>query len=131
MRAPTGWTAALSTACSEDETAMRTEDTRRLNWRRPIPHEDPGDAQLMEIIVALTSEVATLRERLDTHERLAERAGGFTPAQVDAYEPEPAAVAVRDRLRQGLIRRVFKALQDRAEREAKAARAGREPPSDG
>ena len=105
------------------EALMRTKDIRVLNWRRPIPHEDPAMAKLLEICTALAGEVTMLRERLDAHERLAARYGLFTPAEVDAYEPDQAASAERDSVRQAQIRRIFRALRDDAEREARAAAA--------
>lgn len=105
---------------------MRQKSTRGLNWRRPIPNEEPATGQLLAICTALASEVAVLRERLDTHERLAGRAGVFSLEEVDAYEPDPAANAHRDRLRQGQIRRIFRAIREDAEREARAAEAALE-----
>jgi hypothetical protein len=97
---------------------MRTTDTRFLNWRRPIPKEDPAVARLLAICTALASEVTVLRERLDAHERLVP---GLTPAAVDAYEPDAEAMKHRDQVRQGQIRRIFRPLKDEAEREARAA----------
>jgi hypothetical protein len=99
---------------------MRTTDTRILNWRRPIPKEDPAVARLLAICTALASEVTVLRERLDAHERLAV---GLSPAIVDAYVPDAEAMKHRDQVRQGQIRRIFRALKDEAEREARAAAA--------
>jgi hypothetical protein len=102
---------------------MRTTDTRFLNWRRPIPKQDPEIERLMAMCAALASEVTVLRERLDTHERLAAPHGVFSPEAVDSYEPDAEAMAHRDQVRQGQIRRIFRALKDEAERAARAAAA--------
>ena len=91
---------------------------RTLSWRRPIPGEDPVAARLMAMVAALTSELAVTRERLDTVERLIERAGVFPQAAVEAFEPDPEAGKARDEIRQRQIRRVFRALKGDAEREA-------------
>jgi hypothetical protein len=105
-------------------TESRTTDTRRLNWRLDIPQENPAEARLLAICTALAAEVAVLRERLDTHERLAAARGLYGPEEVDAYQPDAGANAARDRLRQAQIARVFRPLRDAAEREATAAAAG-------
>ncbi len=105
---------------------MRTTNTRVLNWRRPIPKEDPATAQLLAICTALASEVTVLRERLDTHERLASKASVFSTEDVDAYEPDQAANAHRDAVRQAQIRRIFRPIKEDAEREARAAEASLE-----
>jgi hypothetical protein len=96
-----------------------------VNWRRPIPREDPALAELLEVCTALALEVTILRERLDAHERLAARTGVFSPQEVDEYEPDAAADAARDQVRQGQIKRIFRALKTAADREADALEAGR------
>ena len=47
---------------------------------------------LLHMVLALTGEVATLRARLDTHERLNEAAGGWGNTDVEAYVA-PAEIA--------------------------------------
>jgi hypothetical protein len=97
---------------------------KSANWRRPIPDEDPVTARLMAMVAALTSELSILRERLDTVERLAEQAGLFTQAEIEAYAPGTEAAAARDALRRRGIQKVFKPLLDDAEREARIAERG-------
>jgi len=94
------------------------------NWRRQIPGEDPAIARLTGMVAALTQELAIVRERLDTVERLAEQVGVLTQARIEAFEPAPAAAAERDTLRQRLIAKVFRPLRDDAEREALKAAEG-------
>jgi hypothetical protein len=72
----------------------------------------------MAICVALAAELAVVRERLDTVERLAEQAGVFRQAQVEAYEPDPPAAAARDGLRQRLLKQVFRVIRMDGERAA-------------
>ncbi len=64
----------------------------------------------MVMIVALTSEVAVLRARLDAFERLSEAAGGVSPEQIDAFAPDAEAESERAKQRQRLLRRVFRSL---------------------
>jgi hypothetical protein len=69
----------------------------------------------MAILLALASEVASIRERLDTHERLAD--GGSLPssALVEAYEADEAAAAEREAWRSAYIRRLFRVVTEEVE----------------
>jgi hypothetical protein len=100
---------------------MRTTNTRTLNWRRPIPGEDASAARLMAICTALASEIVVLRERLDTHERLAEQSKPATRAGIEAFQPSPEDTAQRDAMRKRQIETIFRALKRDAEQEARAA----------
>lgn len=107
---------------------MRKTQTRTLNRRRSVPHDNPETARLLAMCAALASELAIVRERLDTHERLAGQGKAATLEEVEAFTPTPADGAHRDGLRNRLIGVVFRPLVDDAEREARAAaaQAGRE-----
>jgi hypothetical protein len=75
--------------------------------------------RLMAVVLALSSEVASLRERIDAHERVA--AGGPVTAQrVEAYRPDEAAEAEREAWREAFVRRLFRVLTEDVE----AVRAG-------
>lgn len=75
---------------------------------RPTFFEDqPGTDRLLAMIVALTGEVSALRERLDTHERLASTHVAFDRATVDTWRADAAAAMERHADRQALIERVF------------------------
>ena len=71
--------------------------------------------RLLGMITALTSEIAMLRARLDTHERLAAE-GGFDRAKVESYRPDATALAERMTDDQAMIGRVFKPLSDELDR---------------
>lgn len=66
----------------------------------------------MAMIVALTSEIAVLRARLDSFERLNGAAGGISSDQIDAFVPDAAAEGERTAQRQKLLRRVFRVLSE-------------------
>ncbi len=84
--------------------------------RRAQFYPDPAIDQLMAIVVALTGELSVAFDRLDTLERLLESRGVLGPADVEAWEPCPAAAAARNRRREELIERVFQVLSQYAER---------------
>lgn len=78
--------------------------------RRHGPGSDPRIDTLMNMLMALMSEVSTLRERVDAHERL-QADGKFTgPESVDDYSPDEAVEKVRGSLRQRLIAKVCRPL---------------------
>lgn len=91
------------------------------NWRRPIPSEDPAVARLTAMVTALTSELTIMRERLDTVERLADKAGVVLRKDIEAYIPSPEEAVERDALRQRQIAKVFRPLRDDAEQDARLA----------
>ncbi len=77
---------------------------------RPTFRSDPDSDRLLAIVTALAGEVWVLRERLDTAERLAESGLPATQANIEAYRPDPDVEADRDRLREQMLTRVFRAL---------------------
>lgn len=87
--------------------------------RRNIAGLPDTQDQLFGIVTALAAQLAVTRERLDTVERLAQKAGLFGPADVDAFEASEAEGTARDALRQGLIARIFRPMQDAAKRTAR------------
>lgn len=62
------------------------------------------------IVLALASEVASLRERLDTHERLAETSTAPTVAQVERYQADDGVDGARKSWRKGFIHRLFRVI---------------------
>jgi hypothetical protein len=92
-------------------------DTQPIeDFRRDIPNENPETARLMKICMALTSELTVVRERLDTVERLADKAGLIAQSAIESYEPDPDAAVARDAIRKRIMKRVFRALKLDAER---------------
>jgi hypothetical protein len=84
--------------------------------RIDIPGQSPAEDRLIAMIAALASELAVMRDRLDTVERLAERAGVLTRPGIDAFVPDPDASAERDAVRRHLIAKTFRPLRDAAAR---------------
>ena len=71
---------------------------------------------MMIMFVALMSEVSSLRDRLDTHEAVADLGGSATTAAIEAYELTPERHLAREENRQAMLKRVFRAITE--EREA-------------
>ncbi len=70
----------------------------------------------MVMMVALMSEVSSLRDRLDTHEAVAELGKTVTSAEIETYELTLERQAVREANRQAMLKRVLRAITE--EREA-------------
>ncbi len=66
--------------------------------------------RVMGILLALISEVASMRDRIDTHERIA----GSGEA-VKAYVPDDQAAAEREAWRSAYIRRLFRVITEDVE----------------
>jgi len=79
---------------------------------RPVYFNQTDIDRVMAVVLALASEVASLRDRLDTHERVA--ATGAVPAteHVESYMPDKATRAARDAWRDAYIRRLFRVFVD-------------------
>ena len=80
--------------------------------RTPQFHDDRAIDQLMAMVTALTAEVSILRERVDTHERLAERHRLYNRDEVERYVADPAAAAERGAQRQRLLHKVYRVLKE-------------------
>ena len=86
----------------------------------PIPGRAARDEQTMAMILALTSELAILRTRLDTCERLLTAADILAPDAIETFTPNAAAEAEREGLRTRIIAKVMRPLGELAEQELAA-----------
>lgn len=100
---------------------MMAEEGNASRPRKAVGPERPtyfnaGDIdRVMAILLALVSEVASIRDRVDTHERVA--AAGTPPALdlVETYVPDAAANAAREAWRDAYIRRLFRVITEDVE----------------
>lgn len=83
--------------------------------KRPWFLEDTDVERLMNITHALVQEVAVVRERMDTIERLLERDGKVTKESIEAYKPARFEADERGLLMQEYIARVFRIMQQDVE----------------
>ncbi len=78
--------------------------------RRTVPGPDPRVDTLLGMVMALMSEVAVLRERVDAHERLNAQGKSASPETVNGFQPDEAAQRERAAARQRLIDKVCRPL---------------------
>lgn len=83
--------------------------------KRPYFFDDPAVERVLAITMAVAQEVAVLRERLDTIERLLERKGGVSRADIDAFEPDQDAATQRAEWSRMYIARVLRIVQQEVE----------------
>jgi hypothetical protein len=81
---------------------------RRAKGKRPQFFDDPAIDQMMTFLIELTTEVAVLRERQDTVERLLDQHGSVTRAAIEAYRAPPEVEAERTAAREAYLKRVFR-----------------------
>lgn len=83
----------------------------------PIPLERPQQIeslapdQMVAVILRLTMEISTLRERLATHEQLLQQAGVFSDAAIDDFQVDAEDKSRRQAERQRLIEGVVSDLR--------------------
>ena len=98
---------------------------RVAKGRRPAFMKDPDVDRLLALIMALTGEVAVMRDRLDTHERLAKAGKVATPANIEAFEPDAVLEDVREADRAAMLNRVFRILSVEMDQTGQAERGYR------
>lgn len=88
---------------------------RTARGKRPRFHEHDATDRLIAIVLALTSEVSVLRDRLDTVERLGTAAGWLGPGEVDAFVPDQPLREAREAAREAYLGRVLHILKAEVE----------------
>jgi predicted nucleic acid-binding Zn-ribbon protein len=86
--------------------------TKIAKGKRPVYFDDPQSDKLLAIVMALTSEVSVLHERLDTLERLLQTKGILSIAEIEAYQPDDEVAKEREQWRADYIARVLRVLQE-------------------
>jgi hypothetical protein len=79
---------------------------------RPRYLEPEDIDKMMIMFVALMSEVSALRDRLDSHEAVADGQAVATTAAIEAYRPSPERHASREANRQAMLKRVLRAITE-------------------
>jgi len=82
---------------------------------RPHFFSDPANDRLTAMLMALVTEVAVIRERLDTVEAIAEKKGIVLKDEFERFEPDPARAEARERWRQEYLDRILYVFQEEAE----------------
>jgi hypothetical protein len=90
--------------------AASSQRHRLHKGRRIVPGPDPRVDTLLGMVMALTSEVAVLRERVDAHERLNAQGRAASPETVNDFQPDETAQRERAAARRRLIDKVCRPL---------------------
>ncbi len=88
---------------------------RKAKGKRPVYLEHPQTDRVLAMVMALVGEVAVLRERLDTLERLAEAKGLLSAEEVENYRPDDYVAKERERWRAEYLDRVLRVLREELE----------------
>lgn len=99
-----------------DRPAMPTRAKRRI----PVPGQSPAEDRMLAMIAALASELAVTRERLDSVERLLERANIVDRTAIETFTPDAAQTGDRDAIRRRLIAHIFGPLRSDADAQGDA-----------
>jgi hypothetical protein len=83
--------------------------------KRPWFLESRDSERLMTILMAVAQELAVTRERLDTIERLLEKNGALTRADIERFNPTKAEAAERGAWTQEYLARILRILQQEQE----------------
>lgn len=98
---------------------------RHARGKRPSFYDSKGLDAAMAMIMVLANEMSTLRDRLDSAERVAKASGLDLAAGIEALELDQAALEEREARRQDFLRRLFYLqLKDAADAEAAATDEG-------
>lgn len=84
---------------------------RTARGKRPAFHDNPSIDRLVSIVLALTSEVSVLRDRVDTIELLGTQAGWLGEGTVDAFVPDQPTRERREAAREAYLDRVLHIMQ--------------------
>ena len=102
---------------SSDEPATRRSRLRVARGpKRPDYLGNPDLDRVMMMMTALIGEVSALRDRVDTHERLADL--GTMPARhaVESFAAPSEVVQARTQQREAMLQRVYRVLFEELER---------------
>lgn len=80
---------------------------RAARGKRPDFHSEAAIDRLVSMVMALTGEVAVLRQRLDTVERVADEKGAFSRSDLERFTPDATAAAAQESMRQEILANVF------------------------
>ena len=82
---------------------------------RPWFHNDPAVERVLAITMALAGEVAVLRERLDTVERLLAASQVLDRAAIETFTPDGAEEIERQRWHAEYVARILRVVQQEME----------------
>ena len=97
---------------------------KKARGERPRYFDDPAIDKTLSITLALAGEVAVLRDRIDSIERLMEGGTPVSRAAIDSFVPDATVRAERDAWRERYLDTVLRIVhQEREELELRAGDA--------
>lgn len=91
---------------------------------RPTFFPDPAVDRLWWVMLAMLGEMSVLRDRLDAHERLAERHGVYTASDVDEFQPTEEEAQARAEQREAMVERALRSVTIELEAARRAGAKG-------
>lgn len=91
-------------------TDLKKPRQRTAKGRRPFFLDTADSDKLLAMITALVGEVSVLKDRVDTHERLAAAGKIATPEEIEAYQPDETTEDEREDARAEMLDRVFRII---------------------
>lgn len=87
----------------------------KAKGKRPWFYESREAERVLNVTMALAQEVAVMRARMDTTERLLEAKGLLARDEIEAYQPSKAEAAERGAWTQEFIARILRIVQQENE----------------
>ncbi len=84
---------------------------RKARGERPYFFADPNVDKVIAMVMGLAGEVAVMRDRLDTLERLLERTGALQRADIEQYRPDARVTAERTAWREAFLAEVLRIVE--------------------
>jgi len=112
-----------TTHADEAATTRAPRKRKAIGPQRQTYFGEADVDRVMAILLALVSEVASIRDRLDTHERIAAEDVLPSNDRVEQYRPDETTEIQREVWRDAFIRRLFRVVTEDVEALATAATA--------
>ena len=88
---------------------------KKAKGKRPNFLDEPAIERVLSITLAVAGEVAVMRERMDTIERLLERGQPVTREAIDSFKPSMEEARERAMWQQEYLSRIFRIIQQELE----------------
>ncbi|MBN9789424.1 hypothetical protein DMP17_12555 [Pseudonocardia sp. TMWB2A] len=113
----------MSIAMTDDNIDWIARAGTRAKGKRPDTLKDYNAERTLSVLMAVAAEVAVVKERLDTVERLLDAKGSISRADIDAYEATGEAAYERAVATKEYVARIMRGMQQ----EMEAMQAAPEP----
>ena len=84
---------------------------RKAKGERPTFFQDPNVDKVIAMVMGLAGEVAVMRDRVDTLERLLEKSAGIKRSDIEKYQPSTAVMTERAQWRDQFLSEVLRIVE--------------------